>query len=345
MKKISILIAALSLLTFAFASASPAKVKTKNKKNSVNSNAPEWILNPETEYNTRLYLTGVGSAPEENAAEDDAKGELVKSLVTKISANEKSYQFSDKTTDYASITSTIDTTSELKSIKGLRIVNKYKADDGTYYALAVIKKQDAVDFYEKQIEKNDAKINEYMEYARNNATFNGIIFAHKAYGLAKDNEYYFYLIDIIDSPFPSEYKLSYGSTVKLSKEITELKKKVPVKVTVENDDKNLIKTAFTNCLNKLGFITTDKDNAELLINAIVDVEKFDSPDEKHVFYNYLLTAEMKVSTTQDIINNFSINGRAGHVTDQGAKNKAYLTLSKEIEKDFKADLLKLVEEN
>lgn len=345
MKKISVIVAALSMLTFAFASASPAKVKAKNNKDSLIPNAPEWVTNPESEYNSRLYLTGVGNSKDESTAEDMAKAELIESLITQISANEKSSSFADTKTDYASITSTVNTTSELKSVKGLKIVNKFKSDDGTFYALAVIKKQDAVDFYSKQIEKNDSKINEYMEFARNNSTFQGIIYAHKAYSLAKDNDYFFYLIDIIDSPFPSTYEVSYGSTVKLSKEIAELKKAVPVKVVVENDDKNLIKTAFTNCLNKLGFITTDKENAVLLIKATADVEKFDSPDDKHVYYNYVLTSEMAVVKTQEIINNFSIHGRAGHLNDQGAKNKAYLTLSKDIEKDFKTDLLKLVEEN
>lgn len=345
MKKIAILIAALSLTALAFASASPTKVKAKSKKDSSIPNAPEWVTNPESEYNSRLYLTGVGNSIEENVAEDDAKAKLIQSLITKVSANEIAKSFADNSTDYASITSTVDTTSELKSIKGLKIVNKYKADDGTFYALAVIKKQDAVDFYNKQIEKNDSKIQEYMEFARKNSTLQGIIYAQKALNLAKDNEYFFYLIDIIDSPFPSDYAVSYGSTVKLTKEISELKKQVPIKVVIENDYKNLIKTSFTDTLNHLGFITTEKDSALYVIHATVNVEKFDSPDEKHVFYNYLLTSQMHVAATQDVINNFSVNGRAGHLNDQGAKNKAYLTLAKDIDKKFQADLLKYVEEN
>lgn len=345
MKKIAILIAALSLTALAFASASPAKVKAKAKKDSAIPNAPEWVTNPESEYNSRLYLTGVGNSIEEDAAEDDAKADLIKSLVSKVSANEQTKAFADNTTDYASITSTVDTTSELKSIKGLRIVNKYKANDGTFYALAVIKKQDAVDFYNKQIEKNDSKIKEYMEFARKNSTLQGIVFAQKALNLAKDNEYYFYLIDIIDSPFPSDCEISYGSTVKLTKEISDLKKLVPIKVVIENDYKNLIKTSFTDALNHMGFFTTEKDNAQYVVTATVNVEKFDSPDEKHVFYNYLLTSQMYDTASKDVVNNFSVNGRAGHLNDQGARNKAYLTLAKDIEKKFTADLLKYVEEN
>lgn len=346
MKRFSILIITFLFLNIVYASSNPSNVKTSAKKAAEDlSGIPEWISNPDSEYNSRLYLTGVGSASEENAAEDDAKGELITSLITQISANEKSNIFADSTSEYASITSTINTSSELKSIKGLRIVNKYQAKDGTFYALAVIKKQDAVDFYSKQIQKNDAKIQEYMEYADINHTISGIIYCQKAYTLAKDNDYYLYLIDIIDSPFPSEIELSYGSTVKLSKQISEIKKQVPVKVVVENDFKNLIKTTFTDSLNKLGFVTTDKNNASIIINAIVDVEKYESPDEKHVFYNYLLTSEMTVVTTQEVVNNFTVHGRAGHVNDQGAKDKAYLMLSKDIEKNFKADLLKLAEEN
>ncbi|MBQ0003408.1 MAG: LPP20 family lipoprotein [Treponema sp.] len=346
MKKFSILFTALIFASSLFASSSPSKVKTSSKINDVSfSDFPEWVVNPESEYNGRLYLTGVGSGIDEQTATDVAKAELIKTLVQKISANDKVNTFADNTTDYASISSSIDTTSELKSITGLKIVNKFKTKENKIIVLAVLKKQDAVDFYSKQILRNDEKISEFMNYAKNNPTLQGIIYAQKAYTLAKDNDYFLYLIDIIDSPFPSDITLSYGNTAKLSKQISEIKKQIPVKVIVENDSKNLIKTAFTECLNKFGIATTEKDNASYVIKAIVDVEKSDSADDEHVFYYYLVTSEMTSSSTQQVINNFSTHGRAGHVNDQGAKNKAYIMLSKDIEKNFKADLLKLAEEN
>ena len=84
MKKI---ISILILITFAaatFAFSSPSKVQLSSKKNS--KEYPDWIFNPYNYYNEAKYLAGVGLGNDINAAEEDAKTEILKVLKQNIDA-------------------------------------------------------------------------------------------------------------------------------------------------------------------------------------------------------------------------------------------------------------------
>ena len=89
MKKI---ISIFILSTFAaatFAFSSPSKVQLSSKKNS--KAYPDWIFNPYNYYNEAKYLAGVGLGNDINAAEEDAKTEILKVLKLSDTKGHKKY--------------------------------------------------------------------------------------------------------------------------------------------------------------------------------------------------------------------------------------------------------------
>ena len=342
MKKIASLFFALYFCANIFAASNPSAVKTESyarKKIQTETEMPEWVKNPYSVYQERFYLTGVGNGTDDNSAEEDAKSDLIKVLNQQILSTESIKTYADSSADISTYTATIDTSSEIKSISGLKIAEKYFSPDSKVYALAVLKRQDVADYYAKRISKNDSAIKEYLSFSKSNAgTLQSCIYAQKALELGKENEYFAYLIDAVNAPFPQDGQLSYGSFVQLSKEITEIKKNVSIKIEVDGDEKNIVKNSFAACFSKLGIFSNDDETSPYVLKAKVTTEKTDSPDTKHVYYNYFLTADLTELKSTRVLDSYSTYGRAGHINEQGAKNKSFLSIAKDVENKYYSKL-------
>lgn len=343
MKKQLLIIFFVFTTSFVFAVANPSSVKKVNTQKSNNNSFPEWVTNPASAYNEKLYLIGVGFGSDDNAAEDDAKAELIKILDQQILSTENVKNYADKNDDFSIYTANIDISSEVKSISGLRIAEKFHASESNVYALAILKRQDISDYYAKLIKKNDLQIAEYMNFAKSSiGTLESCVYAQRAFDLGKDNEYYSFLETAVKAPFEQEQSFSYKSFANLSKEVSQIKKNVCIKIQVANDDKNLVKNSILNIFTKLGTLTTESNTNQYIVNADIELEQVDSPDKKHVFYNYFITINLCNAKTLNTINSFSSHGRVGHLNLQGAKNKAYLSITKSIESNYYNSLMEYI---
>lgn len=329
-----------------FSSADPSKVKkvSGSKAKARFENLADWITNPESEYPSKLYITGVGSGPDDNSAEEDAKAELAKLFNQKIQSEENIKQYADATEDFTEYNSDINTTTRLESITGVKIEKKFYGEK--VYALAVLKKQDAADYYSKQINSNDKKIQECLEIAEKfTGTLQSCYYAKKAYRLARQNDYYDYLITIIDAPFTESASFSYGSSIKLQERIAEYLKKVSVKIIVNGDDRNQVKEAFRKVMKNAGVLSTESNDAQYVLECNVSVVNTDLSDDKHQYVNYVLTANLKTLKYDQILDTYTDSGRAGHLSEQGAVNRAYINLVKNIEKSYDERFAGINEQN
>ncbi|MCR5614243.1 LPP20 family lipoprotein [Treponema sp.] len=336
-KSCGIFILFLSSMIFAM---TPAKISgaagSKNSKQKADlKKAPEWITNPNAKYNSKLYLVGVGYGADDNAAESDAKSDLIQVLRQQINTIERVNSYADNASDYSVVVSEINTSSEIKAISGLRIEEKYYTSDSKVYALAVLSRQDVFEYYAGLIKKNDKAISEYMQFANKSlGKMHSCIYAERAVKLGLENEYYASIIEVLNPPFEEDVEVSYGSFVKLSAEADKIKKSVIIKIQVEGDNKNIVKNSFEKCFSKFGVLSGESENCQYVVNAKINLEKLESPDEKHFYYNYVLTVELKDLKTKNVVDSYSTYGRAGHLNEQGAKNKAYNSICAEIEKKY-----------
>lgn len=341
MKKIISTICTFALTASFFAASNPAKIQNSSKNKSM----PEWVTKPSANYKEALYATAVSSGKDDITAEDNARAELIRTLNQKIWATENVKTYADSKDDFSTYTADINSSSEIKNISGLTIAEEYYAPNGTVYALAVLNRQDAADYYGKLISKNDKKIQEYLAFAKENSKdIKSCIFANKAYKLAQDNEYYTDLIAVIGSPFGADTDVSYGSTIELYKKVEAIKKQVPVQINIAGDQKKIAESSFKKNFQKLGIISSFSDSSPYKLFAKIELQNPESPDGKHSFCNYVYTVEL-ISPDKESCFSYSAYGRAGHVSDQGAINKAMLLIAKDIESKCYEKLLNFAEGN
>lgn len=332
MKKIitAILLCGFASATFAFSS--PSKIQTAKK----NSKAyPDWVFSPYNYYNEAKYLCGVGLGSDLNAAEEDAKSEVLKVLKQDIEAVQNVKTYADAFSDSSVYTQDIIASSAIKNISGLEIEKKYTAAEDEVYALAVLDRQEACDNYSKLIKQNDSQISEYIAWAKAHpGDIQSVIYGQKALKLAVDNDYYIEAIRLIQPPYGADTAISYGSYIQLLNEVTEIKKGVSVKIKVEGDVKGMAEASIKKSFQKIGVTCTDSDSDHnYLAVASVELQASDSPDMKHFFCNYVYTVEIVNKNNQDYFT-YSAYGRAGHLNEQGARNKAMLLVVKDIESKF-----------
>lgn len=318
----------------AFAAANPSKVQAGTSINK-KTGLPMWVSNPYTDYNERLYLAGVGSGSDDNSAEDDAKSDLIKTLNQKITAIENVKTYADSKTENSIYTQDIDTTTTITGIAGLQVVEKFHASDNKVYALAVLNRQQASDNYQRQIQQNNKAITEYITFAKQEpGTIQSCVYGHKAITLAQENEYYTELIKLIGAPYGADTSLSYGSFVQLSQTVSEIKSLVQVKIAVTGDSQDLAKAAFEKAFAKIGILTSARNDSPYILTCNIKIEKTENPDTNHSYHNFSYTAELMSIKTKDVLLSHSNYGRAGHLNDQGSKNRAMLSIVKDIDSKF-----------
>ncbi len=339
MKKVlSVILISLCVFS-AFASAKKDTAKASKSSKKDLAAAPEWVTGTPSNYPAVYYITGVGSGETDSGAEDSAKSEVTKIIRMKIESNETYDVSSTEISSDSKFSSSINTTASLKEISGIKIVKKYSSNDGTIYALAVLDRQQAADYYASLLHANEKKINQNIKLAeQNRGKLKSVSYAETALNLAKENEYNLFLINVLAPLKKPDTTLSYTDTesiVHFSKEIIE---DIQVAVSVTNDSANLISNAFSSIITDRFMTISSAAAADYIIEAEISLTDLGTNDDKHYFVNYSLSSSMKDKATGNNVITFSKNGRAGHLNTKGAEQKAYMLIKDIIEKEFKAKL-------
>ncbi len=142
-------LAVVALLTL---SACAGAGSAANIRSSTGGPRPVWVEGESPEWSRAEYVTGVGSADEEEGAADRARGEISRvfssavSVDTSLDESEGTVNQAGKTTTSFSqqVAQNVRTASK-KMLEGVEIVERWKdAGTGRYYALAVLDKSKAM---------------------------------------------------------------------------------------------------------------------------------------------------------------------------------------------------------
>jgi len=109
---------------------------------------PDWVEGESPEFPRARYVLGVGSADEENAASDRARGEVARVFSADVTVNtsvEQSEKGDGKSSSFSSAVSDSVKTATAKILEGVEIVARWKdASTGRFYALAALDKPHAL---------------------------------------------------------------------------------------------------------------------------------------------------------------------------------------------------------
>lgn len=343
MKQTKILFTAaifLSLAGSCFAFSSPGNLNTSTK------DYPAWVTKPSSDYPERLYITTVGSGPDEQSAKDSALAELSKYFITEIQSTQNTVIHDDQVKETVNLAQDITSKTKLQEISGVKTAEVYYSKNGKVFTLLVLDRAKAADYYAGLIEKNNSAIQKLITAADSKpGLLSNCSLCSKALSLARMNEYYYFLNTLINSPYPQYIDFSYGSIQELELACTNIRNKIFLSINITGDSKNKIKTAATSAFNKLGLSPKDDNSSRYLVQIELTFEQADNADSKNVYINYELTAVIKDTVTGSAVYSYEKSGREGHSTLSNAQTRVYSSVCKILTEEFSENLSNYLSEN
>lgn len=326
---------------------------------NVGGTAPLWVTDPSAVYADAEYLSAVGYAPDRPSAEADAVASLSKTIRQRVEADSSATQSFETDSDGVDreFTATVQTSSLIEEIAGIKIQEVWTAKDGTVYTLALINREEVGRYYSGKIRDFEAAIGGFIAFTADNpASFEGLDALKKARSLAYENELYLDLLAIIN---PMSYKtviLSYQSAQTIEVLIQHEMEKIHIGISVAGDVDGRITAALAAVLNKTGFktqilsedvstggvVSEDAPDMPYILACNLSLEPFEmtSSSDNH-YVRFVLNTELVDIRTNKILLPWGISGREAHFSDEEAAQRAIRTIEQEIEKNYLQEALKI----
>lgn len=246
---------------------------------------PDWADGASADYPRSSYVIGVGSADDENAAAERARGEIARVFSADVSVNttvsesesnaggggQETHSFSN---DVAQKVRTV----SQKVLEGVDIVARWKDPTGRYYALAALPKGQALLAVEQKSSELDAEAARYKAalasatepFARAKAAARLLALSKAHDGLAADSRV------LGGGPLPGVFD---GASMKA--DAAAALSALDVAVTVTGDGADAVQTAVVSGLNAAGLSAkSGGDKADLTASAQVGVEEQAAGDRR-----------------------------------------------------------------
>lgn len=319
---------------------------------SVTNRAPGWVMNSSDGYPDSQYMTAVGYASNRQTAEENAKAALTRIIrqtvqsetVAKETLSEASS--SDRETAWEkarSIDTYVKTTSEL-TVTGIVIQDVFVTSEKvpTYYALALIDREDVGIIYKRRALELENAINEKISAAGKEA---GPLSAFKlmrdAAELAVDNQDNLDMLAVINKDMRKSVQPAYGSAAEVEELARQALDKARVLIDVRGDESGRVAAAFAQRIQEAGLKTVEPGSAEtaaITLTADVTLEPLDL-ESTNKYIRYVLTGSLVENATGKEMEAYVTNGREAHVTEAEARARALRTLEQYINKlDLLSDL-------
>lgn len=326
---------------------------------NVGGPTPLWVTDPMAVYADSKYLSAVGYAPDRPSAEADAVASLSKTIRQRVEANSSATQSFDSDSEGVDreFTATVQTSSIIEEIAGIKIQEVWTAKDDTVYTLASINREEVGRYYSRKIRDFEAGISGFIAFTADNpASFEGLDALEKALALAYENELHLDLLAVIN---PMSYKtatLAYQSAQTIEVLIQHEKEKINIGVSVANDVNGRITAALAAVLKKTGFKTQilpedvsvngiaseDAPDMPYVLAANLSVEPFQmSSTSENRYVRFVLNTELVDIRTNKVLLPWAINGREAHFSNEEAIQRAIRTIEQEIEKNYLQEALKI----
>lgn len=319
----------------------------------------KWVDSPESFYPSSQYIVAVGSGEDRSSAESSAKFALCQILGEKIVAEQNTFQFADSQgNDYSKLDLSIQEKVLFEKIVGVKIKetccdkeNKSVFENGKYknkkvciyYALAVLKKGEAILYYSSKINDISNKISDLKVKANEKkGSFQSVALMNNAVKLAEENEYN---IEILSAIQGMKATVDYDGIQNIKNYKTSISENVRISVNVKGDDSGKIATAFQNSLRENGF-TVVKNDYNHILNVSVSFENLDGSNlakntktgSEYEYVRYNLVSELKTVSDENVILPYECNGREGHTSISQAKTRAIQKIVKRISEEYSSQL-------
>ena len=292
-----------------------------------------WVEDQQREFDERTYLTAQGSGVNSSEARDKAIQNITERMIADVrtmrvttrNISERNEIQSGNRTDIVIRAQTHEGETNINTnvkLIGLDIRVSPIQDDGIYYAFVYMNRLQSADRYKDMISDNITSIINLIDDARNNL---GQLLAiqrfREATDLANETDMLYTIYGVLN-PTQTIQRPVYGdytnaTEVRIASD--EVRKNFAIRVNVNGDVNNRIRSAMTSALNNMGFNAINTGNMLYSIEAELILEEAESSNQNFVYYRYILNYTLKDNTGK-IIFAESDTGREGAAHEANAKD-------------------------
>jgi hypothetical protein len=298
---------------------------------------PAWVSSMGST-NRNSFVSGVGSGNNRNLAEKNALAALSSVFHQSLQADETittSYQEKVKNGSTAGWTENTSVDSAIKTSTSMDLVGAEIRDvwfDGknTYYALAVMENAKTARLYTQMIQDNQQIINTLLDIpAADRNSMDSLARYQFAVTIAEVNQVFSNVLSVIGAPTPADIK----RPAEYRSEAATIRKAIPVSVTVQNDQENRIRDAFSSVLAAAGF-RTGGTNSRYQLQARLSLSEVQLSNQNNKFARYVVDGNFVDTSNEEILFPYNINGREGHLNLSEAEIRAVRAAETKIKGDY-----------
>lgn len=304
------------------------------------SQLPRWVNNPSEQFSESRYLMAVGSSSTRQGARNQAQANIAKIFVSKVDVNESYVEEFKETTDSETGTTTHEETqliteSKIESdqqMKNVQIKEIYEADDGRFYALAVMDRMETSRLYTEEINKNKENIKSLSQKAdQTNSKLERLIFMKQALASARVNDM------LINQRAILTGKTTQGEGTTLA-EITQEYRQAKEDCTVSISGKEIpreIQSTISRQLQNEGFtVVTDGEEPVVKMNLNLMMEPVDLNRANAEFVQWSLQVEAQNQENGRWFSTYTAEGREGARNQSYAQRRAIQGVRKKVTSEF-----------
>lgn len=311
----------------------------KDKKEQV----PLWVQDPSFIYSSSEYLSNLGQGKSQKQAETDALSGLAAIFNQSIESNTRatvSYMEASGTTDIEkskSLKQDLKISTNVEELIGVEIKERWKSQDGTFYALAIIEKKTGVRLYYERVRASISDIDKLLDVAEaNRGTFTGYFKYHEASKKATRLQADKGCLAVLDSSGISVKGIRSDteySPLSLKIQAEKVAKSIEVFVAVSPEAQKL-KPHIEKVFSKYSFTLSKKDSVRYRLLVRLDLDEPIELSQGRMSMRYNLEIELVDNAENETILPFAFEGKETHFDMGSVKNKIFKTLEKKAMDEF-----------
>jgi hypothetical protein len=314
-----------------------------------NADAPDWYLDREGRYPASLYVAAVGEGDTRAEAETAAVAAVSLFFSTSASVrNQVIREFNEavvnNTTEFSEKTYIKEDAiiSSEEEFLGVRFADPYfDKKGGRWAALAYIDRKEAARIYESKIAANIAVIDALERSAETEAEdlyVCGLLF--RAVKIAGVTEEYIRTAAAVDSSSQKKYAETVARLQHVRSAYRDKHGGLSFSVNANNaDSSGRVERALRNLLEKSGYITTGGNAAAYTVTANLTVADEELPAGLFLRPGIVVSVERSGKALFSYSKNYP---RYGHKTRDGALNRMFMAIEKDLEENFITGLIAMI---
>lgn len=272
------------------------------------SNVPSWFINQyDATYTKTDYICAVGSGSTKEEAQENASVTI--SQIFNTSIKNALVTFDNDTTSSMSSRGYIDTS--VDDLMGLKVVNTYVNNEGTFFVRVALDKKIAINKIREKITPTNNEITSLMQLKESDFEYlQDLLRARK---LAMSIQSYFDQLSVLEQSTVTSPLLS------IEKKITALKQELSLSLNVESENsfaREQLQKAVETMLLDNG-ISINEGKAILTL----DYNSSNAPP-KDGLYQCNFTLKVQVIENSVVVISYDKNGKAIGISDSNAQEKA-----------------------